>query len=93
MTKVYVVAWRFNTGGGFDWYVYKADADAAWREERLNAESFASEGWKAYRFEYQTRLDVIYEDEITDEIGEQLDSLCDTSVVSYSASANKPSGA
>lgn len=70
---VYVVAWNFNTGGGFNWYPTTKVADLWYEQEKENARQLADYGWKAYRFDFEvTSSD---EDLITRQIDEQLDRL------------------
>lgn len=45
--KVYVVAWEYNTGGGFDWYHSQEDGDSAYGKELENCEFFNDENWTA----------------------------------------------
>jgi very-short-patch-repair endonuclease len=70
--KVHVVAWWFNSGGGFDWYFEEAAANVAFAKEQENEKDpvLAKEGWKAHRFTHETQL--TDSDEITREIDEVL---------------------
>jgi hypothetical protein len=72
---VYVNAWQYNTGAGFDWYRRPGDADKAFEQEKDNCDEFRDEGWSAYRF------DVVVDSKMTDEeithyIDDQIDDLC-----------------
>lgn len=66
--KVYVVAWEFDYGGGFDWYEEEAHAKEAFEEEKKNEHEFRSDRWKAFLVEYITEKEM--PDEITAEIEE-----------------------
>lgn len=72
---VYVNAWQYNTGAGFDWYRRPGDADKAFEEEKGNCEELAEEGWSAYRFDVAVPS-VLSDEEITALIDEDLDGLC-----------------
>lgn len=87
MQTVYVVAWSFDTGGGFDWYYTAASADRAFEEEKQNADSpeLAREGWTAYRFTVEVTGNS--PEEITDEIDAELLGLCDAAPVRYKHAA------
>jgi len=71
---VYVVAWQYNTGVGFDWYRRPGDADAAYEEEKGNADEMADEGWSAYRFDYVVSSKMS-DEQITQLIDSELDDL------------------
>ena len=49
--KIYIVAWEYNGGGGFDWYTKKKDAIKAIREERKIEIEFKKDKWTAFYFE------------------------------------------
>ena len=70
---VYVNAWRFDGGAGFDWYYNEADAKRAHAEEQANASAFSSANWQAYFF----GAFVSSYDTATDEIDADFDALCD----------------
>ncbi len=53
--KVYVVAWEYDGGGGFNCFLEKAHADIAFHHEKHNAEKFIKENWTAYRFSTKVR--------------------------------------
>lgn len=72
---VYVVAWQYNTGAGFDWYRRPGDADTAYKEEEDNADELAEEGWSAYRFDVAVSAK-LSDEQITEFIDGQLDELC-----------------
>lgn len=81
---VYVVAWRYEGGGGFDWYYEPRDAEKAWVAELKNVEQFRDSGWTAYKFQYSTGIaatrKTITHDQrnlITRNIDDYLDELCD----------------
>jgi len=77
VSTVYVVAWQYNTGGGFDWYRHAHDADYAYGQEKQNVELFKDSNWTAYRFtEVVSSLDAA-----TDEITAQLDELCKAATI------------
>lgn len=44
----YVVAWEFNTGGGYNWYFSKRDADKAWEQEMQICKEMKAENWSAF---------------------------------------------
>lgn len=64
--KVHVVAWAYNSGGGFDWYRTAAAAEKAYEVELRNEKdpTLAREGWKAYRFDYEVTSDKTATEEI-----------------------------
>jgi len=74
MTKVYVVAWAYDTGGGFDWYHNTIDADSAYEKEKNNVSDskLAKENWSAFRFD----IDVTSAETATDEIDSDLITYC-----------------
>jgi len=49
---IYVNAWQYNSGAGFDWYRRPGDADTAFEEEKNNCIELKAEGWSAYRFNF-----------------------------------------
>lgn len=53
--KVWVVAWEYDGGGGFDWYYTQEAAKKARRAEQRNEREFRNERWKAILFEYNPR--------------------------------------
>lgn len=57
--SVYVVAWEYNGGGGFNWYNNPKRADKAFEEEKRNANNpdFARDGWTAFRFDVKVKSD------------------------------------
>lgn len=71
---VYVVAWHYNGGAGFNWYRNESAADAAFEREKENAREFALDDWRAYRFDFKT--DFATADVITDLIDRDIDELC-----------------
>lgn len=79
---VYVIAWQYNTGAGFDWYYKEADADKAWQEEKANIIELTDENWTAFRFVHKTTKN---KSAITDEIDAQLDNLCEAATVTIGA--------
>ena len=78
MKTVYVVAWQYNTGAGFDWYRTPEAADKAYAEEQVNVRtpSLAAENWTAYRFDVVLPSDVRWGKPVTEYIDGQLDTLC-----------------
>lgn len=80
MRTVYVVAWQYNTGAGFDWYRSAADADAAFEKEKVNADELADESWCAYRFDFKAATH-LSDERITDLIDGDLDWLCDNKAI------------
>ena len=44
MKTVYVVAWEYETGGGFDWYHTMEAANKGFKEEMKNCHGFKEEG-------------------------------------------------
>jgi sugar phosphate isomerase/epimerase len=80
--KVYVVAWEYGGGGGFDWYPDPDAASQAWKEEQKNCIAFAKENWEAVTFEYETQN---VGEAITTEIDHQLPELFDKATTRYKA--------
>jgi len=72
---VYVNAWQYNGGAGFDWYRLPGDADKAFEEEKDNCDEYKDEGWSAYRFDVVVSSKAS-DEEITQTIDAQLDELC-----------------
>ena len=61
--KIYIVAWEYNGGGGFDWYLKKKDALEAIKDERKNEIVWKKDKWTAFYFE----VDLLsIRDDITD---------------------------
>ena len=75
--KVYVVAWSFENGGGFDWYFTADAASKAYAEEKENATGFKESSWVAYRFDFEVSPKST-NDEITNQIDQQLVELCES---------------
>jgi len=46
---VYIVAWEYEGGGGFDWYHTKEAADKAREAEKVNEAEL--EDWEAFRYD------------------------------------------
>ena len=47
MKTVYVVAWEYDGGGGFNWYTQKNLAESAYLGEMENADSMPGSNWVA----------------------------------------------
>ena len=75
MKTVYVVAWEYDTGGGFDWYFTSEAADKEFEAEKINCldANLALENWTAARYNFDTELDPETQG---DEITERIDSVC-----------------
>lgn len=73
-TMVYVVAWHYEGGSGFDWYFAAEQADVAYAKEVEKTQQLKEEGWSAYRFDFQT--DTTQAQAITAAIDADLDELC-----------------
>lgn len=81
--KVFVTAWHYQGGGGFEWFWTPEAADKAFADEQTNVEELRADSWTAYRFDYESPVHTTREsatteqrDAITREIDEQLDELC-----------------
>jgi len=74
MKRVYVVAWHYEGGAGFDWYLTPEAADKMFEEEKVNCREFKADDWEAYRFDFDAG-DPLFPS-ITDEIDRDLDELC-----------------
>lgn len=91
MNKVYVVAWEYNTGGGFDWYHTPEDADKAFQAEKVNCldDNLADENWTAAMYEFLTELDPFIDSE---DITTRIDSVCcelfDSAAIKFRKEAN-----
>jgi len=81
MKTVYVVAWQYNTGAGFDWYHTPEAADKAFAEEKFNVKARADGNWTAYRFDYNTTATDSLA--VTDEIDAELDALCQSATEQF----------
>jgi len=81
---VHVVAWEYDTGGGFDWYHTAVGADEAFEEEKSNAEDLKKENWTAFRFDVVVS-NALTSDEITSEIDGDIESLCDNAPIKFKA--------
>ena len=82
--KVFVVAWHYDGGAGFDWYYTAKDADEAFEEEKENVLTFSADKWEAYRFDFLSEC--VAPDTVTREIDSNLDDLCsgdDVRAVNY----------
>ena len=75
MKTVYVVAWHYDGGAGFDWYAEKDAADMAFQKELENVAAFADSEWTAYQFEHVCEYGISNE-AVTAEIDGDLDGLC-----------------
>jgi hypothetical protein len=83
---VWVVAWQYDGGAGFNFYWDKDDAEAAWVDEVKNTEDpqLKAEGWSAYFFPFDYELTEPDDGEdraalteaIVSEIDEDLDMSC-----------------
>lgn len=80
---VYVVAWRSDGSGGFDWYHDAAAADRAFDEEKKHADEFngTGENWTAYRIDVE--VGASKPKDITNEIDAELDNLCENAKIKY----------
>lgn len=74
MRLVHVVAWHYDGGAGFDWYLQPDKADLAFEEEKKNCHEFRTDEWEAYRFDFEAGDPL--SPSITDEIDRDLDELC-----------------
>lgn len=84
---VFVVAWHYNGGAGFDWY-YTADAaNKAFEEEKVNAVTFADNDWTAYRFDFNSLSSE--SEAITEEIDSQLDELSENAAIKFPTEIRK----
>ena len=72
---VYVVAWHYTGGAGFDWYAKREDADEAFKTERANCEELRDCLWTAYQFEMEVDASLMGE-EVTSLIDSELDERC-----------------
>jgi hypothetical protein len=73
--KVYVVAWQYTGGAGFDWYASKEDAVEAFRTEQTNCKELRDELWTAYTFEMEVDASLMRE-EVTALIDGEIDERC-----------------
>ena len=73
MIKVFVVAWMFTGGGGFDWYKKPKAADKAFEHEDQSVKDLSDQHWTAFRFD----VEVTSFETATDEIEAVLDDLCE----------------
>jgi hypothetical protein len=78
---VYVTAWEYESGGGFDWYHTADAADKAYEEEKKVADKNKESDWTAFRFDYDTESEV--PEEITNEISLAQDKLCEAATIKY----------
>lgn len=79
MNRVFVVAWQYHTGAGFDWYRTEEAASGAFTEEQINVQQFANENWTAYFFPFDTPFSSTRA--ITHAIDGQFDSLCSQATI------------
>ena len=54
MKTIYIVAWEYTTGGGFDWYHTAADADKAFEHEKIICDKSEPDLWTAFRLDFNT---------------------------------------
>ena len=88
MNRVYVVAWEYSSGGGFDWFFDAPAADRAFVEEKKNVEdpALARDNWTAARYDVEVAADPRAEpDKVTREIDAQCCELFDTAPMHYPA--------
>jgi hypothetical protein len=52
MKTVHVVAWEFESGGGFDWYRTEEAADTYFEKEKVNCDHFHEDNWEAVQFSW-----------------------------------------
>lgn len=83
---VYVVAWHYTGGAGFDWYGEESDAKEAYDNEKINCTEMKDCLWTAYMFPVQVGRKLVNE-EITRLIDGQLDELCAKSKQRHAAGA------
>lgn len=69
--RIYIVAWEYATGGGFDWYFTEEAAKKAFKTEKANSKQFKDSNWIAYYCTYDTPTDPHQDKELlTEEISE-----------------------
>lgn len=73
--KVYINAWEYNYGGGFNWFPKRKHAELDFKKEQENCKEFSKDNWKAFFLEYNTSNNE--PDEITNEIDLILSELID----------------
>ena len=64
---VYIVAWEYHWGGGFNWYADKTIAKKMYIEEKINEKIYKKDHWQVYFVEHLTSLKK--KEAITIEIG------------------------
>lgn len=74
MKTVHVLAWEYDTGGGFDWFFTAEAADKAFSEEKSNCDdpTLKRENWTAARYAVEVTADPTTNAQgVTDEIDGQ----------------------
>lgn len=51
---IYVVAWEYDGGGGFDWFRRRAHQRDAWAKQKVNRNVFKELKWRARKFQFKT---------------------------------------
>lgn len=76
VSEVYVVAWEYWGGGGFDWYYDRAAAEEAYEAEKANCEAADADGWTRY-FTTVPVDPAMTPDEVTELVDEAVEELPD----------------
>lgn len=84
MKLVYVVAWEYDTGGGFDWYHSEELADKYFEEEKINCEEFWEDHWEVRQFTCEFSPDLSNE-EITEAIAANEEELYNAATKRWNA--------
>lgn len=83
MKQIFVVAWEYETGGGYDWFNTLEAANTGYENELVNCEVFKEDNWKARQCIIVVPENMTNE-EITDHIEANQDVIWQTSSERYS---------
>lgn len=81
--KIYVVAWEYDNGGGFNWFYKKEAALTMFDNEKKNCNNWIDVNHQAAYFEYESKSEI--PEEINNEIDADLESLFNNATMKYKA--------
>ena len=86
--KIYIVAWEYDTGGGFNWFYKKEAALTAFDDEKKNCNDWVEVNWQVAYFEYKSKSEI--PEEIDNEIEINLETLFNSATMKYKAIKEYP---
>lgn len=84
----FVVAWEYDTGGGFEWYHTEAKAKKAFKKEKKVCDTFKDENWTVARYSLVVASD-LSPDAITTTIADRQCEMFDNAVKKYPINLKK----